>query len=162
MMLDRSSRVVSKAAIPEGHTYLETFTLLSQATNIPVADFQAAAKDPIALGIPDWWFNRSDKKQSIVSIEGFLWPDTYEFNPNLTAAQILKQIVAQFMKVAESMDFVKTAEGKHVSPFAALITASLYRPRRASRPTWARSLGWSTTAWTSPCPAVRLDHQLLA
>jgi UPF0755 protein len=125
MMLERSSRVVNKAVIPEGHTYLETFKILSEATKIPVADFQAAAKDPIALGIPDWWFNRSDKKQSIISVEGFLWPDTYEFNPTFNATQILKQIVAQFMKTAESIDLVKTAESKNVSPFAALISASL-------------------------------------
>ena len=57
-------------------------------TNIPLADFQAATKDPIAAGVPDWWFNRRDGKQAAKSIEGFLFPQTYEFNPGVTADQL--------------------------------------------------------------------------
>ena len=42
---------------------------------------QAAGKDPEALGVPDFWFNRTDGQKVTKSIEGFLFPDTYEFQP---------------------------------------------------------------------------------
>jgi UPF0755 protein len=125
LLLDRANRVVSKVTLQEGLTYKVTLQKLAEATKIPMADFEAAAKDPIALGIPAFWFNRFDQKESIKSVEGFLWPDTYEFNPGVTAEQVLKQMIAQFMKTAESLNLVKVAESKNISPFAALITASL-------------------------------------
>jgi UPF0755 protein len=125
LLLDRANRVVSKVTLPEGLTYKATLQKLAEGTRLPLADFEAAAKDPIALGIPDFWFNRFDGRQSAKSVEGFLWPDTYEFNPGITAEQVLKQIIGQFLKVAESINMVKTAEAKNISPFTALITASL-------------------------------------
>ena len=45
--------------IPEGKTAKEIYELLAKATEIPVKDFEAAAKDPEALGVPDFWFNRT-------------------------------------------------------------------------------------------------------
>jgi UPF0755 protein len=124
-MIDGSARVVSKVTLPEGLTYKETLAKLSQGTSIPVADLEAAAKDPIALGVPDFWFNRVDKKQSIKSIEGFLYPDTYEFSPGTTAVQVLKTLVNQFLKVAEGLQITTLAQQKGVTPFEVLITASL-------------------------------------
>ena len=88
-MLDPKNRVTSGVTIPEGKTALQTYALLSKATKIPVKDFQAAGKDPAALGVPSWWFNRRDHKPAQKSIEGFLFPDTYEFDPKLNATQIL-------------------------------------------------------------------------
>lgn len=125
MLLDRASRVVSRVTVPEGLTYKAALGKLAEGTGIPPADLQAAAKDLDALGIPSWWFNRSDKKQPIKSIEGFLWPDTYEFPPGATAAQVLKQCVNQFLKMADSLNLVRTAEAKNITPFTALIVASL-------------------------------------
>ena len=34
-----------------------------QGDDIPVADFEAAAKDPEALGVPDFWFNRDGRQE---------------------------------------------------------------------------------------------------
>jgi UPF0755 protein len=61
------------------------------------------------------------------SIEGFLFPDTYEFNPNATAEQVLQQMVQRFLAVAQEIDFVKTVERERggISPYEALIVASL-------------------------------------
>jgi len=82
LLLDReTSRQVLRFTIPEGKTVKEVLDIAAKATNIPLADFQAATKDPVAAGVPDWWFNRRDGKPAAKSIEGFLFPQTYEFNP---------------------------------------------------------------------------------
>jgi UPF0755 protein len=102
-----------------------TFQELSRKTHIPVDQFQAAAQDPAALGLPDFWFNRGDGKQSIKSVEGFLFPDTYQFDPGATPKQILTKMVGNFLKVAQDNRFVDTAQSKQVLPFEALTTASM-------------------------------------
>jgi UPF0755 protein len=125
MMIDGSARVTSKVTLAEGLTYKETLAEISKQTGIAQPDLEAAAKDPLALGIPDFWFNRTDKKQSIKSVEGFLYPDTYQFNPGATATEVLKTMVGQFLKVAQDLHITEVAQQKGVMPFEVLITASL-------------------------------------
>src|SRR5690606_38662985 len=45
MLLDKANRISNKVTIPEGRTVKQTFKLLSEATNIPVEEFEKAAKD---------------------------------------------------------------------------------------------------------------------
>jgi UPF0755 protein len=126
LMLDPKSRVVNGITIPEGKTSFQVYELLSKATNIPVNDFKNAAKDPAALGVPAFWFNRTDKQKVTKSVEGFLFPDTYEFPPNATATDILSTMVKRFMTVTENMDFIPTVEReRQISPYEALTVASL-------------------------------------
>jgi UPF0755 protein len=125
-LLDLKNKVVTKVTIPEGRTAKQTFDLLSKATGIPVAQFTAAAKDPAKLGVPDFWFVRSDKKKQTKSIEGFLYPATYDFDPDATAEGILKQMVNQFLAVTSEMKFVDTVQAQlSISPYDALMVASL-------------------------------------
>jgi UPF0755 protein len=126
LMLDPASRVVNGITIPEGKTSFQVYALLSKATNIPVDNFKTAAKDPEALGVPSFWFNRTDKQKVTKSIEGFLFPDTYEFPPDATAADILSTMVKRFLTVTENMDFVQTVQTERkISPYEALTVASL-------------------------------------
>ncbi|WP_433294980.1 endolytic transglycosylase MltG [Actinoplanes sp. CA-030573] len=126
-LLDPKARITSGVTIKEGQTALQIYATLSKATKIPIADFQEAAKEPKALGIQDFWYNRRDKKPAATkSIEGFLFPDTYEFDPKLTAQQILETMVQRFMSVTTDMGFVDNVQKNlSVSPYEALITASL-------------------------------------
>lgn len=87
-LTDPKNRLVNKAVIPEGSSAEQAFTQLSAATKIPVADFQAAAKDYVALGVP----------AQAPSIEGFLFPATYQFDPGVTAPQVLRQLVGEMTK----------------------------------------------------------------
>ena len=105
-LLDPKNRVTSGVTIPEGKTALQTFALLSKATKIPVKNFQDAAKNLDALGIPSWWFNRRDHLPAQKSIEGFLFPDTYEFDPKMDATQILKTMVDRFLSQVADLGFV--------------------------------------------------------
>jgi UPF0755 protein len=126
MLLDLKNKVVTKVTVPEGRSAKQTFDLLAKATGIPVAQFTAAAKDPVKLGVPDFWFVRSDKKKPTRSIEGFLFPATYEIDPDATAEKILKQMVGQFLAVTTEMKFVDTVQAeRNISPYDALMVASL-------------------------------------
>ena len=126
LMLQPESRVVSKVTLPEGLIYIDAFAKLSEATKIPVADFEAAAKDPVALGVPSFWFTRQDGKPVQKSIEGFLYPATYEFNPGVDAKSVLKAVIAKFNEEMEKTGFIeKVQQNLHISPFEALIVASI-------------------------------------
>ncbi|MEU7613772.1 endolytic transglycosylase MltG [Micromonospora sp. NPDC049204] len=126
-MLDLKNKIVNGLTIPEGRTSFNIYKLLSEKTKIPVKDFQTAAKDPEALGVPDWWFTRSDGKKVGKSVEGFLYPDTYEIPPKSTAQSILKLMVNRFLSVTGEMKFADTVQKERggVSPYEALIVASL-------------------------------------
>ncbi|MEU6078188.1 endolytic transglycosylase MltG [Micromonospora sp. NPDC047074] len=126
-MLDLKNRIVNGVTIPEGRTAKNVYKLLSDKTKIPVKDFEAAAKDPIARGVPDWWFKRTDNKKVKPSIEGFLYPDTYEIPPKATAESIIELMVENFLSVTQEMQFADRVQKERggISPYEALIVASL-------------------------------------
>jgi len=127
MLLDpNKNMVVNKVTVPEGKSMYETYLLLSKATGMPVKDFTDAA--PAAMKkIPTYWFTRSDGKKPIVSLEGFLFPDTYRFDPNMTAQQILEAMIDQFLTVAGDLKFTDEVQANlgGVTPMEALTVASL-------------------------------------
>lgn len=122
-----ANKISKKVTIPEGLIASQVYQKLSEGTGIPVADFQQAAKDPIKLGVPDWWFKRDDgKKVDKTNIEGFLYPATYEFDPDADAASVLSAMVNQFNTVVGDLDFANAAQQKYsISPYEALVAASL-------------------------------------
>jgi hypothetical protein len=94
LLLKPESRVKSGITIPEGLSTFKIYKLLAEKLKLPEADFKAAAADPVALGVPENWFARKDGKASATrSIEGFLFPDTYEFPPSPTAKGVLEIMV---------------------------------------------------------------------
>ncbi|MBG0566203.1 endolytic transglycosylase MltG [Actinoplanes aureus] len=126
LLLDPKARIAKGVTIPEGKTAKQTYELLAKATGIPAKDFAAAAKDPEALGVPDWWFNRGDGKKVSKTAEGFLFPDTYEFDPKASATQILRSMVDHFLTVTGELGFADDVQKNlDVSPYEALIVASL-------------------------------------
>ncbi|MFI5836971.1 endolytic transglycosylase MltG [Micromonospora sp. NPDC051300] len=126
-MLDLKNKIVNGITIPEGLTAKTVYKRLSDKTKIPVKDFEAAAKDPEALGVPDWWFKRSDGKTVKPSIEGFLYPDTYEIPPKATAETVLKLMVENFLSVTGEMKFADRVQAERggITPYEALTVASL-------------------------------------
>lgn len=123
MLLDLKNKVSSKITIPEGLTSLDIFARLAKALNLPVSAFQTAAKDPTALGIPASWFTRSDKAKVTPSVEGFLFPDTYEFDPGTSASDALKTMVSHFMQNAQSAGLGNPPPG--LTQYDVLIVASM-------------------------------------
>ncbi|WP_432975512.1 endolytic transglycosylase MltG [Dactylosporangium sp. CA-233914] len=126
LMLDPRSRAVNKVTLPEGLTWQDTFTKLSQVTKIPYADFENAAKDPKALGVGEVWYTRQDNKPRDPGIEGFLFPATYDLPPNVDATAILKIIVARFNQEIDKIGFIDTVQSAlHISPYEALVASSI-------------------------------------
>ena len=82
---DPTNKVINRVTIPEGTAAVDVYALLSSALDIPVDDFKAAAKDNVAYGVP----------KEAHSIEGFLFPATYDFDPGTTAAQALQKLVTE-------------------------------------------------------------------
>jgi Ser-tRNA(Ala) deacylase AlaX/RNase H-fold protein (predicted Holliday junction resolvase) len=73
-----SSRRENTAQLPEGLTMGSTLTRLADGTGIPLADLQAAVADPSQYGV------------SATTLEGWLFPATYTFDPGTTAQQVIK------------------------------------------------------------------------
>ena len=83
-LIDPANRTVPRVTIPEGRWKSEVFALLSKATGKPVLDYETAAKDAAALGLP---------ASAKGNVEGYLFPATYEFAKETSAAQQLKTMV---------------------------------------------------------------------
>ena len=86
LMLDPVARLVSRITVPEGLTVTSTLARLSEFTGIPVEEFETAAADAAALGLPAWTNG---------SVEGFLFPATYDFEPETAPAEILRTMVVR-------------------------------------------------------------------
>jgi UPF0755 protein len=95
LLLDPASRMVSRVTVPEGLTATAVLQRLADGSKIPLADFQAAAADPAALGLPAY---------ANGLLEGFLFPATYDIEPGQTAVEVLSQMVARTDEVLTSLD----------------------------------------------------------
>lgn len=124
-LLDPDNKVVDRVTVPEGQSNARTYRALSEHLDIPLTEFQKLDKDPEAFGIDASWFKRSDKKKIYKSLEGFLYPSTYEFDPGTTAVQAIQQMVDKFLAVAQEIDLKAVAEKKGLTPYEAVIVASL-------------------------------------
>jgi UPF0755 protein len=80
---DPANKILNSVTIPEGTAAVDVYALLASGLELPVEDFTAAAADFAALGVP------AEAK----SIEGFLFPATYDFDPGTTALQALQRLV---------------------------------------------------------------------
>jgi UPF0755 protein len=105
-LLDPGNRMTNAVTIPEGYRKFEVFQTLSEHTGVPVADFEAAAEDPEALGVDPVWFEGFSDRQ-IKSVEGFLFPSTYEFDEEWTAADMLSAMIAQFNAEIAEIGFLE-------------------------------------------------------
>jgi UPF0755 protein len=127
VLVDPKNKIVNGVQVPEGLTMLTTFKRLSEQTKIPVKDFQNAAKNVDSFDIPAFWFERRDGKKVTKSLEGFLFPDTYELPPKPTAKQVLDIMVNRFLTVTGEMKFADNVQKNRggIAPYEALIVASL-------------------------------------
>lgn len=80
---DPKNKITESAVIPEGTAEAEVLPILAKATKLPLASLQAAAAQVSDYGVP------SQAK----TLEGFLFPATYQFTPGVTANQVIKTLV---------------------------------------------------------------------
>ena len=82
-LLDPDSKVSNTFTIAEGLKAEQIYPLIADSTGIEVAELEQAAADPQALGLPD----------EAKTVEGFLFPATYTFEPDTDAATIIQTLV---------------------------------------------------------------------
>jgi UPF0755 protein len=111
-LLDPSARIQARVTLPEGLRLDETLKRLAKESNIPLKDFEKALRDAGPLGLPDY-----AKKNP----EGFLYPATYDVEPNASAESVLKQLFAAYSTNAEKAGVARTNR----TPLEIVIVASL-------------------------------------
>jgi UPF0755 protein len=125
ILTNPANKQTGQFTVVEGTSVIQTIKSISEQTGIPLADFEAAIKDPAALGItPDWYVRTDGKPAATTSVEGFLFPETYFFDPTATATDILKMMVNQFLSVTDEIGFKTAAQALGLSPYEVLIVAS--------------------------------------
>ncbi|TYP84977.1 endolytic transglycosylase MltG [Blastococcus xanthinilyticus] len=102
LLLDPAARQVSRVTVREGLTVQQTLALLAEQTGTPLADLEAAAADPAALGLPPYAGGM---------LEGFLFPATYEFHPDDTPAEMLTAMVA---RADQALDALQIPEAERL------------------------------------------------
>ena len=115
LLLSSSSRA-GRLTIPEGERVADVLPLLAKKTGIPLKDFQKAAKNTKALGLPSYAQGQ---------LEGYLYPFTYDPGPKATATQVLREMVDQFKRVAADVDLEGRARALRMSPHDVVTMASL-------------------------------------
>jgi len=122
ILIDPANRIVGDGVlIKEGLTVVEILPQLADATGIPLEEFQEAAKDPAALGVPEWGGPSPDKRV----LEGFLYPAKYELTGKETAQSLLRQMVKKAVAAATKDELAQKAQELGVTEWQMLIIASL-------------------------------------
>jgi UPF0755 protein len=94
LLLQPSSRLMSRVTVPEGMTVKATLERLAQGTGVTAAQLQAVAAKPAALGLPSYAHG---------SLEGFLFPATYDFEPGTTPTQMLTAMVQRSVQTLDQL-----------------------------------------------------------
>jgi UPF0755 protein len=91
-LLDPAYRQVQGVTVRKGLWTSEVFQVLAEATGNEVADYEAV--DPGALGLPE---------AANGELEGYLFPDTYQFSPTATPEDQLRTMVEHGNQVREQL-----------------------------------------------------------
>ncbi|MGY1772583.1 endolytic transglycosylase MltG [Blastococcus sp. SYSU D00813] len=94
LLLDPASRLFSRVTIPEGFTVTRVLERLAQETDTPIEELNAAAIDPAATGLPAY---------ANGLLEGWLFPATYDFEPETTPAQMLATMVSRTVQTLDRL-----------------------------------------------------------
>lgn len=115
-LMDRANMINTRVTIPEGLRNTQVVARLAEQSGIAADEFNAVLANPSQLQLPTW---------ANGATEGFLFPETYVFDTEPTAVQILSDMTAHFNTVADQIDFVAKAEALGVSPYDAVTIASI-------------------------------------
>jgi UPF0755 protein len=87
--LVRGDRLIRRLVIPEGYTFQQIAQAMQAAGIAPASEVQKYFRDPKLLGKLGF---------SAVSLEGYLFPAAYEYDPATTAEGLLTQMIEHFKK----------------------------------------------------------------
>jgi UPF0755 protein len=102
--------------IPEGLRVVDIVAILAAKTKYSTADFDAALKNPRALGLPSYANGNP---------EGYLFPSTYPFGPTEKPIDMLKDMVNRWKQAAADDGLVSGAQQVGKTPGEVMTIASL-------------------------------------
>lgn len=111
ILANPANAVKNGVILPEGLWVSETLERLSQSTGVPLADYQQAAADPAALGLP---------AQAGGNLEGWLFPTAYEFPENSSAAEHLTLMIQRTVTELRALG-VAPADDQRVLTIASIV-----------------------------------------
>ena len=103
-MSPRSSREVIKLTIPEGYTSRQIFALLEENRICTALDAAAYAANG---ELSEYWFLEGVDRGAENCLEGYLFPDTYEFYKNSTPREALERMLDNFLYRFDDEMFVQ-------------------------------------------------------
>ncbi|PRA83467.1 endolytic transglycosylase MltG [Microbacterium sp. MYb66] len=78
---DDANKMANAVSVSEGGTIVSSLPSMAETLGLPLADFEAAVQDPSAYGV------------DAPTLEGWLFPAVYEFDPGVTAPQVIQRMV---------------------------------------------------------------------
>jgi len=106
---DPANRVEWRITLPEGVRLSRALAIISESTGLPLQEVEAAS-DPALYGL-DIPTGR---------LEGYLFPDTYIFEPGVSAEDIISRMINEMSQRLRALG-VPDAERHYVLTFAALV-----------------------------------------
>ncbi|MFI6456220.1 endolytic transglycosylase MltG [Streptosporangium amethystogenes] len=110
--------------VREGLRLSQILEQLSTATGRPLVEFERAAKDGRALGLPAY---------AKGALEGFAFSGTYEVSPTSSPDEILAAMVTRFNRAAEDSDLVDGARRVGRTPLEILTIASIVQAESTNK-----------------------------
>jgi UPF0755 protein len=115
LLLKPSSRLQTKITIPEGKRLTQIIAILGADTG-NLSGYRQAVKDVKALNLPSYAGGNP---------EGYLFPATYEVQPNTPPIKVLQQMVTAFDQQAANVSLTSAAAHAFLKPNEAITVASL-------------------------------------
>ncbi|WES65452.1 endolytic transglycosylase MltG [Microbacter sp. GSS18] len=108
MLQDPANKLENSALLREGLTVDQTLPILAEGLGLPLEDFTSAVGDPSQFGV------------SADSLEGWLFPAMYTFDPGITATGVIQAMVD---RTVESLDAagVPEADRQRILTIASII-----------------------------------------
>ncbi|WP_031165743.1 endolytic transglycosylase MltG [Streptosporangium roseum] len=122
-LLDPDKRLRETVTLKEGLRLSDTLTQLAKQTGKPLREFQRAARDGKALGLPSYAKGR---------LEGYAFPATYEISPKMKPVDILTAMVDRFHQTAGKDGLEKEAKALGHTPHEIMTIASIVQAESGS------------------------------
>jgi UPF0755 protein len=116
LLINPKNMVQITVTIPEGWRESQIVGLLGAKSGISASAYQAALKNPAALGLPSYARGKP---------EGYLFPATYEVVPHETALGVLKGMVQRFGQEAATVNLPAAAKQVNLTEGQVITMASL-------------------------------------
>jgi UPF0755 protein len=107
---DPKHLVIASVTLPEGSTVAQILATTAKTTGTPLDELRSAAADYRSLGVP----------AAAPSLEGYLFPATYQFPPNTSAKAMLKAMVKRMYTALDAAGVAK-ADRHRVLTLAGLV-----------------------------------------